>query len=47
MILEGRNSGARETFIARQQLGKQVPTAKDTQATIEESFETMFSIQSV
>ena len=36
-----------ETSIARQQLGKQVSTAVDTQATIEDLLETMFSIRSV
>jgi hypothetical protein len=36
-----------ETSITRQRLGKQVSSVKDTQATIEEMLETMFSIRSV
>jgi hypothetical protein len=36
-----------QTSIARQQLGKQVSAATDTQATIEELFGTMFSIRPV
>jgi hypothetical protein len=36
-----------ETSIARQRLGKQVPAATDTQATIEKLFGKVFSIQSV
>jgi hypothetical protein len=34
-------------FIVTQRLGKQFSTATDTQATIEQLLETMFSIKSV
>jgi hypothetical protein len=36
-----------ETSIFKQRLGKHVPAATDTQATIEEFLETRFSIPSV
>jgi hypothetical protein len=36
-----------ETSIARQRLGKHVPAGTNTQATIEELLETVFSVVSV
>jgi hypothetical protein len=40
-------NGYKTTFISRQQLGKHVPAATDTHATIEVLLETLFTIQSV
>jgi hypothetical protein len=47
MTPEGQNGGPEETSIARQRLSKQVSVAMDTQTTIEELLEIMFSIQSI
>jgi hypothetical protein len=44
MTPEGRNSGARGDTIARSRLGKHVPVATNTQATIQELLETVFSV---
>jgi hypothetical protein len=40
-------NGSNTTFVSRQQLGKHVPAATDTHATIEVLLETVFSTRSV
>jgi hypothetical protein len=45
--LRVRSSKREGTAVAREQLGKYVPAATDTHATIEESLETVFSVRSV
>jgi hypothetical protein len=45
--LKARSSEREETAVARERLGKHIPAATDTHATIEESFETVFSVLSV
>jgi hypothetical protein len=44
---ESRNTGDKRDVYSRQQLGKQVSVATDTQATREKLLGTMFSIRSV
>jgi hypothetical protein len=46
MMPEGRNSGDRDIHF-RQRLGKHIPVATDTYATIDELLETVFSVRSV
>jgi hypothetical protein len=40
-------NGSETTFVSRQQLGKHVPVATDTHATIEVLFEAVFSTRSM
>jgi hypothetical protein len=45
--LTSRNSGARIDGVVRQRLGKDVPAAMNTHATLEELLEAVFSVLSV
>jgi hypothetical protein len=45
--LKARSAEQKETTVARERLGKHVPVATDTQATIEELLEAVFSMWSV